>query len=1180
MHHRLACALALVPLLLSGCGREPTSSVQPPPVVPRPAGLVEITITGIGTPQQRASARSVTAPATGAVPGAAPARHPSSAPAAIAAARLTTIAEGDGTVELVAASTASFTFGPRTGGGYRYVSATFQVRNATAAGVVYTTARTNLTLLGVNATGSLSGTAIKTLNKFDGTAIATGLETQTRPTGWAQLSGTQTITAAAPDILQVYTEAEVAATPRPSGVASLQPYGFVVRNPNSSSSRTLAANPGASQYDGVLTVAYKVPLQATAADDPFTITGLFLAVDDHELWVTQSVEDSDATSVSALAARAAALDASLRALCTVRIGGTAAEPTGFIAESIGVASVSPNPFGVPDSLIDGTASLAATFTQALTGASAATFVVNSFQGGRAFLGGSYGGAGTATLNTPTGHFWPGDVVEVALTGSLHGASPGAGVCPPFVYRYRVKATGGSAAFAQPAGSPNSIGYGPRSVALGDVNGDGKLDLLTANPEGNTVTVLLGDGAGGWTTEQSFSAVSGPNSVALGDVNGDGKVDLVTANHGNNSVTVGLGGGAGGFTLAGSFGVGYGPRSVALGDVNGDGKLDAVTANTEGNTVTVLLGNGAGGLTAAGAFSVGYYPPSVALGDVNGDGKLDVVTATQSNSVNVLLGNGAGTFAAAGGFSVGHAQLSVALGDVNGDGKLDLVTANDGSSVTVGLGNGAGGFTAAGSFGVGYGPSSVALGDVNGDGKLDAVTANYGDNTVTVLLGNGAGGLTAAGSFSVGSYPYSVALGDLNGDGKLDLVTANLTGNSVTVLLNSTASSVTPYVGQNQPGLVGYPVNIRPAVKVTDAAANPMVGAEVTFGVSGGGSGTGLVAKTNSSGVAQVGSWTLGASPGNYLMTATVTGSGIAGNPVPFYATGFAPGYDIQIQYYGPTPSAAIQAAMSAAVAKWQTVIYRPVGAVQVNMPEPCIGGPPVNQTISNLLILAKFDSIDGPGKILGQATSCVVRSTNYLPVVGHMVFDTADVAAMISQGLLIPAMVHEMSHVVGFAPFFWNHAGCLQLPSDPPYTINDSYFSCAHGRAAFDSVGGMNYTGGGSSPPAGYKVPIENCGTLPWVFPACTAGTVNSHWREAVMTNELMTGWIDPGGSPLSIVTIAAQEDLGYVVNYAAADPYVHTFMAAAVRGAQRLFMGDDIYRGPVYVVDASGHVVGVERPR
>ena len=389
------------------------------------------------------------------------------------------------------------------------------------------------------------------------------------------------------------------------------------------------------------------------------------------------------------------------------------------------------------------------------------------------------------------------------------------------------ATSATAQFTPASGSPFAVGSAPRSVAVGDFNGDGKPDFVTANFNGNSVTVLLGNGSGGFTAAAGspFAVGTNPQSLAVADFNGDGKPDIVTANFSGNSVTVLLGNGSGGFTAAAGspFAVGISPVFVATGDFNGDGKLDIVTANSADNSISVLLGNGAGGFTAAAGspFAVGRNPQSVAVGDFNGDGKLDIVTANSAdNSISVLLGNGSGGFAAAPNspFAVGASPQSVALRDFIGDGKLDIVTANMGNnSVTVLLGNGSGGFAAAPNspFAVGASPQSVALGDFNGDGNLDIVAANSGDNTATLLLGDGTGGFTAsAGSpFTVGANPQSVAVADFNGDGKPDMVTANFNGNSATVLLNSLPaitlnfSGLHFYAGAGQAAPSAIPVNV-------------------------------------------------------------------------------------------------------------------------------------------------------------------------------------------------------------------------------------------------------------------------------------------------------------------------------------------------------------------------------------
>ena len=356
----------------------------------------------------------------------------------------------------------------------------------------------------------------------------------------------------------------------------------------------------------------------------------------------------------------------------------------------------------------------------------------------------------------------------------------------------------SAQFTPAPGNPFLVGLAPVSVAVGDFNGDGNADLAIANKNDFTVTVLLGNGKGGFTAAPGspFPVGPEPQSVAVGDFNADGKPDLAIANSGGNTVTVLLGAGAGEFTVApGSpYPVGTDPVSVAVGDFNGDGRPDLAIANKNSNNVTVLLGTGAGEFAAApdSPFPVGTDPVSVAVGDFNGDGKPDLAVANGvSNTITVLLGTGTGGFTAAPGspFPAGTTPQSVAVADFNGDGKPDLAIANGGSNnVMVLLGTGTGGFTAApGSpYPVGTVPLSVAVGDFNRDGTPDLAIADAGSNNVTVLLGTGTGGFTAAPAspYGVGSFPSSVAVGYFNQDAP-GLVIANALDNTVTVLLNST-----------------------------------------------------------------------------------------------------------------------------------------------------------------------------------------------------------------------------------------------------------------------------------------------------------------------------------------------------------------------------------------------------------
>jgi hypothetical protein len=374
---------------------------------------------------------------------------------------------------------------------------------------------------------------------------------------------------------------------------------------------------------------------------------------------------------------------------------------------------------------------------------------------------------TATINGITGNGTLG--LNLVDDGSIHDLSGNP-----------LAAANGRAAFAPPRGL--AWGSGPSSVTLGDVNGDGKPDLAIAN--GNydnkfSVGVLLGNGNGMFQWEQTF-AVGKPVSLALGDVNGDGKPDLAVAidfspySDGNfGAVSVLLGNGDGRYQAQQTFAAGIHPSSVTIGDMNGDGKSDLAVANGHNldffNTVSVLLGNGDGKFQTQQTFDTDPFPRSLKLADANGDGNLDLAVANADGTVGVLLGNGNGAFQAQQTFAAGNSPRSLTLGDVNGDGKLDLAVANN-SEVSVLLGNGNGTFQSRQTFAAGNSPHSLTLGDVNGDGKLDLAAAN--NSEVSVLLGSGNGTFQSQQTFAAGNSPGSFTLGDVNGDGKPDLAIVN------------------------------------------------------------------------------------------------------------------------------------------------------------------------------------------------------------------------------------------------------------------------------------------------------------------------------------------------------------------------------------------------------------------------
>ncbi len=318
-----------------------------------------------------------------------------------------------------------------------------------------------------------------------------------------------------------------------------------------------------------------------------------------------------------------------------------------------------------------------------------------------------------------------------------------------------------------------------ALALGDLNGDGHLDLVTVD-SGSTVRVLMGLGNGSFANPVAYATTSQSGSswsLAVGDMNSDGSADVVVGNSFGMYVLLNQGDGSLTAPLASAGG-----GIVAIGDLNGDQLPDVVSAS--GGSVAVALNAGAGAFASPVLYGMDGSAYSVALGDLNGDGTLDMVSADGSN-VGVRLGLGDGSFSSRVSFSA--SAFSVAIGDLNGDGKVDVVTVSFQSEYAyVLLGQGDGNLAAPVAYRLGTGAESVVLADVNRDGNLDVIAA--ANASVVVLLGLGDGRLA-----DVIEYPApcgnSVAVGDLNGDSWPDLVTTGFWGapHAFGVVLNASSS---------------------------------------------------------------------------------------------------------------------------------------------------------------------------------------------------------------------------------------------------------------------------------------------------------------------------------------------------------------------------------------------------------
>ena len=346
---------------------------------------------------------------------------------------------------------------------------------------------------------------------------------------------------------------------------------------------------------------------------------------------------------------------------------------------------------------------------------------------------------------------------------------------------------------------------PVWTTLADVNGDGKLDLITSLYMTDSVTVQLGNGDGTFLAATNILIESGfaPAESHLFSLRGNGVLDLVVASFNLNEIAVLMGNGNGTFqspityTVGSSSNVAY---SLTAGDFNHDGNLDIAVANTGDGTVSILLGDGTGTLTPSGLpIRVGTDPEAIRAGDFDGDGYSDLVVANYADgTVTTLLNNKSG----------GFTRTTVAVGSSADSGPQALAITGSGSSLLLAVANyrdntvsvmqsdGTGSFGAQTIIPVGKGPDDVNFADFNGDGTPDLAVSNYSDGTVNLVLAP-AGSHQVLGPFKVGNNPYSAAVGDLNLDGTPDLVVANCFSNNTGVLLDGTLISV-PYSGLSLP----------------------------------------------------------------------------------------------------------------------------------------------------------------------------------------------------------------------------------------------------------------------------------------------------------------------------------------------------------------------------------------------
>jgi hypothetical protein len=416
---------------------------------------------------------------------------------------------------------------------------------------------------------------------------------------------------------------------------------------------------------------------------------------------------------------------------------------------------------------------------------------------------------------------------------------------------------------------------------------------------------------------------------------------------------------------------------------------------------------------------------------------------------------------------------------------------------------------------------------------DVTGRTLGGIPIVVTISDGGGTLRSAPTRTAADGPTSVGqwtLGTRSGRNAVTITSGSLPALTIEAsALPGPPVSLVVGAGDAQRAPAGDQLGQPISAKVVDQFGNGVSGIAVSFSVSrGGGTITGAAATTNAAGVAGSFNWTLGRLGGDQEVVATAQ-LGPNAAVVRFGAV-IRSDFEVVVRFFGSAPAADIAASFTNAANRIHALVTGDIADVPLSNFDagPCgVPGEMLSELVDDILIYATVTTIDGPGKILGSAGPCVIRSTSRLAVIGVMRFDVDDLNNLASTGRLEPVILHEMLHIVGVGTV-WRGKNLIVASGtpDPRYIgpLASERCNAANGQTV-----------------CGLSVPIENTGA---------AGTIESHWREATFDQELMTGFAEAAGvpMPLSLITAASLEDYGYVVNYLATDPYAVPSVSGRLR--------------------------------
>jgi hypothetical protein len=482
-------------------------------------------------------------------------------------------------------------------------------------------------------------------------------------------------------------------------------------------------------------------------------------------------------------------------------------------------------------------------------------------------------------------------------------------------------------------------YYPHAISIADFNNDGKPDVVVAKGSSSTVSVLTNTSSNNtvsFSTPLELTAAGNSHEcAATGDLDGDGKPDLVTANTWNtSSISVfrnTTSGATISFALKADYATDNGPYSVAISDINGDGKPDIITANNGSDHISLFKNTSTPGNISFDNridISAPTSPFSITASDLDGDGKPELIYTTQNTSSNVSVMKNKSTASsfsfdnpiALAGFA---APFVVAVGDLDGDGLPDIAAASGGGYIIVKKNISTPGNLAFSGMQMTYATADyaecVAIADMDGDGKPDLAAANRGTKSVSVLRNTSSSGSISFDShvdFTVGDVPIYLAIADLNGDQRPDIVSANSSSTFISVLTNAIGANITPAIKSFTPasGVSGTTVTIKGS-NFTGATAVTFGGVNAaTFTVNADTMITAVLAQGNTGDVAVTTSKGTASLPGFTFNGPTISSFtpsiGVAGTTVSITGTNFTNANAVQ---FGGTPAASFTVVSSTTI---------------------------------------------------------------------------------------------------------------------------------------------------------------------------------------------------------------------------------------------------------------------------